>query len=71
MAIIKLRDKRTTKLSELPTGVFKCILESQFPAILLWRYSDPYMPIIGKHDRQFPDIDKLDFENYLVAIKIR
>ena len=56
-------------MSKLPKGVFRCILEYQFPNELSWRYSDPYEPIDDrKQDKHFPTIDKLDYENYLVAI---
>ena len=54
-------------MSKLPSGVFRCILEYQFPNVL-WRYAEPYMPILGQQSRHFPAIDKLDYENYLVAI---
>ena len=30
-ALIKLRQKGNTKVSKLPNGVFRCILEYQFP----------------------------------------
>ena len=30
--------------------------------------SDPYMSLKGKQDRNFPAIDKLSYENYLVAV---
>ena len=68
LAVIKLRSKGATKVSKLPKGVFRCIIEYQFPIELSWRYSDPYMPINEKQDRHFPTIDKLDYRNYLVAI---
>ena len=68
LALIKLREKGATKVSKLPKGVFRCIIEYQFPIELSWRYSDPYMPINEKQDRHFPTIDKLDYRNYLVAI---
>ena len=67
LALIKLRSRGTTKVTKLPSGVFRCILEYQFPN-LLWRYSDPYLPIKKQHDRHFPTIDKLDYENYIVAV---
>ena len=50
-------------------GVFRCILEYQFPRALSWRYSEPYTPIQGRQqDRNFPAIDKLDYNNYLFAL---
>jgi hypothetical protein len=55
-------------VSKLPKGVFRCILEFQFPKVFCWRFSDPYEPIKGKQDIHFPTIDKLDYNNYLVAI---
>ncbi len=45
LAVIKLRQKGATKLSKLPKGVFRCILERQIPKLLLWKYSDPYEPL--------------------------
>ena len=33
-----------------------------------YRLVDPYMPIKKQQNRHFPAIDKLDYENYLVAI---
>ena len=67
-ALIKLRQKGATKISKLPKGVFRCILEYQFPNELSWRYSEPFLPIKGQQDRHFPAIDNLDYENYFVAI---
>ena len=67
-ALIKLRQRGATKVSELPSGVFRCILEYNFPNELLWRYSGAYLPYVGQQDRHFPAIEKLDFYNYLVAI---
>ena len=55
-------------MTKLPSGVFRCIIEYQFPNTLSWKYSDPFMPLKGKQDRHFPAIDKLDYENYLVVI---
>ena len=56
-------------VSKLPSGVFRCVLEYQFPKFFTWRYSDPYMPIQGhQQDKHFPAIDNLDYNNYLVAI---
>ena len=67
-ALIKLRQKGVTKVSKLPKGVFRCILEYQFPNELRWRYSEPFLPIQCQQDRHFPAIDKLDYNNHLVAI---
>ena len=69
LAVVKLRQKGTTMVSKLPRGVFRHMLEYEFPNELIWRYSDPYAPIriIGQ-DRHFPAIEKLDFDNYLVAV---
>ena len=54
-------------MSKLPRGVFRCVLEYQFPKLFV-RYSDPYLPIEYQQDKHFPAINKLDFNNYLVAI---
>jgi hypothetical protein len=43
LALIKLRQNK--RLTNIPKGVFRCILEYQFPKVLLWRYSDPILPI--------------------------
>ena len=53
-------------MSKLPRGVFRCILEYKFP-VFRWRYSEPYLPIQGKQERHFPAIEKLNYNNYLVA----
>ena len=35
----------------------------------MYKETDPYMPLDGRQqDRHFPPIDKLDYENYLVAL---
>ena len=62
-ALIKLRQKGTTKVSKLPKGVFRCVLEYLFPNELSWRYSEPCEPIEGQQDRHFPADDELDYEN--------
>ena len=63
-----LRNKGATKLSKLPQGVFRCLLEYQLDS-LFWRYSEPYMPIRpGKQNRHFPAIEKLNYNNELVAL---
>ncbi len=68
MTLIKLRKNYATKVSKLPSGVFRCILEYQFPMFFTWRYSEACMPILQKQEIHFPAIDKLDFNNYLVAL---
>ncbi len=66
LAVIKLRQKGTTKLSKLPRGVFRQMLEYKFPNELSFRYSEPCAPIENrKQDRHFPAIDKLSYDNYL------
>jgi hypothetical protein len=30
--------------------------------------TEPYLPLMGKQERHFPAIDKLDYDNYLVAV---
>ena len=71
-AAIKLRQKGATMLSKLPSGVFRYMLDYQFPNELRYRYSEHYGPL--RHNRQirdFPEIDKLDYNNYLVAVDER
>ena len=41
LAVVKLRQKGTTKVNKLPSGVFRHMLEYKFPRVLFWRYSDP------------------------------
>ncbi len=67
-ALIKLRKKGTTMVSELPRGVFRYVLDYQFPNELCYRYSDPTGPIKNRQERHFPAIEKLSYDNYLVAI---
>ncbi len=43
LAVIKLRQKGTTMVSKLPSGVFRHMLEYKFP-IERFRYSEPYVP---------------------------
>ncbi len=62
LAVIKLRQKGTTIISKLPSGVFRYMLEYEFPK-LLWRYSDPYMPPKYEPNTHFPSIEKLDYNN--------
>ncbi len=68
LAVLKLRQKGKTTVSKLPNGVFRYMLEYHFPKVLFWKYSELYAPINDQQDRHFPKIDKLDYENYLVAI---
>ncbi len=68
LAVVKLRQKGTTIVSKLPRGVFRHMLEYKFPNELIFRYSDPYAPIDEQQDRHFPAIEKLSYDNYLVAI---
>ena len=68
MSLIKLRQKGAYKVSKLPRDVFRCILEYQMPKVLCWRYSEPYVPILYLQNKHFPTIDKLDYENYVVAL---
>ena len=63
MSLIKLRQNGATKVSKLPSGVFRCILEYQLPKFFCWRYSDPTTPIQNYQDKHFPAIDKLDYKN--------
>ena len=67
-ASIKLRQKGTTMMSELPSGVFRHMLEYKFPHEFSFRYSEPYARIKKEQDRHFPATDKLSYDNYLVAI---
>ncbi len=66
LAVVKLREKGTM-VSKLPSGVFRHILFYFFP-IFRFRYSDPCAPIEWEQDRHFPAIEKLDYNNYLVAV---
>ncbi len=71
LAVVKLRQKGTTMVSKLPRGVFRHVLEYKYPNEFIFRYSDPCAPIRKKQDRHFPAIDKLDYDNYLVAVNKR
>ena len=65
---MKLRQNNASKLSEIPKDVFRCILEYQSNE-LGCRVSKLYYPIKGRQqDRHFPAFEKLDYDNYLVAI---
>ena len=61
-SVVKLRQKGTTKVSKLPSGVFRHMLEYEFP-IFRFRYSEPTGPIEQYHDRHFPAIGKLSYRN--------
>ncbi len=69
LAVVKLRQKGTTMVSKLPRGVFRHMLEYKYPNEFSFRYSTPYVPISGAQDRQFPAIDKLSYDNYMVGIE--
>ncbi len=45
LAVVKLRQKGTTIVSKLPSGVFRHMLEYKFPSEFRFRYSEPCMPI--------------------------
>ena len=68
LALIKLQQKEVTKVSKLPKGVFRYMLEYQFPNEFCYRYSSPCKPIKSQQDRHFPAIEKLDFNNFVVAV---
>ena len=69
LAVVKLRQKGTTMVSKLPSGVFRHMLEYKIPTELRYRYSEPYRPISRAQDRKFPAIDKLSYNNYMVGIE--
>jgi hypothetical protein len=54
LAVVKLRQKGTTMVSKLPSGVFRHMLEYEFPNEFSYRYSEPYVPISEAQDRKFP-----------------
>ncbi len=68
LTAIKLRQKGATKVSMLPSGVFRYMLEYKFPNELLWRYSQPNMQIEKGQDKHFPAIEKLSYNNQLAAV---
>ena len=70
MSLMRLRHKGATKVTKLPSGVFRRILEYYIPTELCCRYSEPCGgPIEDKQDYiHFSAIDKLDYDNYLVAV---
>ena len=49
-------------------SVFRCVLEYQFPKVFTYRLADPDMPLEGTQDRHFPAVEKLSYDNYLVAV---
>ena len=55
-------------VSQLSKSVFRCILEYQQPNELLWRYSDPYLPIQDEQNTHFPAVEQLSYDNYLFSI---
>ena len=67
-ALIKLRQSGTTKVSKLPTGVLRYVLDYQYPNELCVRYSDTYWPIKVEEHTHFPATHKLDYNNYLVTV---
>ena len=69
LAVVKLRQKGTTMVSKLPSGVFRHMLEYKIPTELRYRCSEPYRPISKAQDRKFPAIDKLSYNNYMVGIE--
>ena len=69
LAVVKLRQKGTTMVSKLPSGVFRHMLEYKIPTELRYRCSEPYRPISKAQDRKFPAIDKLSYDNYMVGIE--
>ena len=54
LAVVKLRQKGTTMVSKLPSGVFRHMLEYKYPNKFSFRYSKPYKPIRKAQDRKFP-----------------
>ncbi len=79
LAVVKLRQKGTTIVSKLPSGVFRYMLEYKFPNEFRFRYSEPLNEpsessvdnsIVSEDEygRHFPAIEKLSYDNYLVTI---
>ncbi len=68
MSLLKLRQKEVTKVTKLSKDVFRCILEYDISKELCCRYSELYVSINKKQDRHFPSIEKLSYDNYLVAV---
>ncbi len=70
LAVVKLRKKGTTIVSKLPSGVFRHVLEYKYPNEFSFRYSDPCGGHVKrKHNRHFPAVEKLHYDNYLVTVK--
>ncbi len=69
LAVVKLRQKGTTKVSKLPSGAFRHMLEYDFPNEFSFRYSKPVVPISKAQDSKFPATDKLDYNNYMVGVE--
>ena len=71
LAVVKLREKGTTMVSKLPSGVFRHVLEYKYPNEFSFRYTDLPWPLkSNKHmrDRHFPAVEQLSYDNYLVAV---
>ena len=69
LAVVKLRQKGTTKVSKLPSGVFRHMLEYKYPNELLWRRSERHGPIDEEQQyKRFPAKNKFSYDNYLVAV---
>ena len=69
----KYHDVFLTLMKETKASILKKIKEIEDgleikPKKLETRVVAPYMPIQGQQDRHFPAADKLDYDNYLVAI---
>ena len=71
LAVVKLRQKRTTMVSKLPRSPFRHMLEYQIPR-LSYRYSD-HCGEVPKNRHQvihFPAIERLSYDNYLAAVNM-
>ncbi len=64
MCLIMLRQKGTTMVSKLPSGVFRRILEYQAPKVMCWRYSDPFE--LSEEEDNLED----QFDELLYALKV-
>ncbi len=69
LAVVKLRQKGTTMVSKLPSGVFRHMLEYKYPNEFIWRYSELFRPRFYCIVDHFPAVEKLSYDNYLVSIK--
>ncbi len=67
LAVVKLRQKGTKMRSKLPRSVFRYMQEYKFTNELSIKYYDPYAPIWKQQNRNFPAVDKLNYNNCLVA----